>query len=76
MMEFLLLVIGIVMFAAPPVFFVVCLVNTIIHACKYKKGEEGKTRAATFGIVTGVLFAYLIVETLLVIWFAEGIAHM
>ena len=76
MEELILLVIALVMFVAPPVFFVVCLVNTIIHTCKYKKGEESKTRAATFGIVSGALFSYLIVETLLVIWFAEGIAHM
>ena len=60
MEELILLVIALVMFVAPPVFFVVCLVNTIIHARKYKKGEENKT----------------VVEALLIIWFAEGIAHM
>jgi hypothetical protein len=76
MMEFLLLVIFIVMFAAPPVFFIICLVNTIIHARKYKKGEENKTTALTYGIISGAAFSYLVVEALLVIWFAEGIAHM
>lgn len=76
MMEFLLLVIGIVMFAAPPVFFVVCLVNAIIHARKYKKGEENKTAAMTYGIISGCAFSYLVVEALLIIWFAEGITHM
>ena len=75
-MEFLLLVIFIVMFAAPPVFFVMCLVNTIIHIRKYKKGEENKTVAMTYGIISGAVFSYLVVEALLVIWFAEGIAHM
>ncbi len=75
-MEFLLLVIFIVMFAAPPVFFIICLVNTIIHARKYKKGEENKTTALTYGIISGAAFSYLVVEALLVIWFAEGIAHM
>ena len=75
-MEFLLLVIFIVMFAAPPVFFVMCLVNTIIHIRKYKKGEEKKTVAMTYGIISGAVFSYLVVEALLVIWFAEGIAHM
>jgi len=76
MMEYLIFLIILAMLVLPPVAFVICLVKSIIHTHKYKKGEEGKTRAATFGIVTGVLFAYLIVETLLVIWFAEGIAHM
>lgn len=75
-MEFLLLVIFIVMFAAPPVFFIICLVNTIIHARKYKKGEENKTTALTYGIISGAAFSYLVVEALLVIWFAEGISHM
>ena len=75
-MEFLLLVIFIVMFAAPPVFFIICLVNTIIHARKYKKGEENKTTAMTYGIISGAAFSYLVVEALLVIWFAEGISHM
>jgi uncharacterized membrane protein len=55
-MEFLLLVIFIVMFAAPPVFFVMCLVNTIIHTRKYKKGEENKTVAMTYGIISGAVF--------------------
>ena len=76
MMEYLIFLIILAMLVLPPVAFVVCLVKTIIHARKYKKGEESKTRAATFGIVSGALFSYLIVETLLVIWFAEGIAHM
>lgn len=75
-MGFLLLVIFIVMFAAPPVFFLICLVNTIIHARKYKKGEENKTTALTYGIISGAAFSYLVVEALLVIWFAEGISHM
>lgn len=75
-MEFLLLVIFIVMFAAPPVFFIICLVNTIIHARKYKKGEENKTTALTYGIISGAVFSYLVAEALLVIWFAEGISHM
>ena len=49
MEEFLLLVVTLVMFVAPPVFFVICLVNSIIHARKYKKGEEKKTAAVTYG---------------------------
>ena len=76
MEEFILLVIALVMFVAPPVFFVICLVKSIIHACKYKKGEENKTAAVTYGIISGAAFSYLVVEALLVIWFAEGIAHM
>ena len=76
MMEFPLLIIGIVMFVAPPVFFVVCLVNLIIHTRKYKKGEESKTAAVTYGIISGAAFSYIVVEALLIIWFAEGISHM
>lgn len=76
MMEFPLLIIGIVMFVAPPVFFVVCLVNSIIHTRKYKKGEESKTAAVTYGIISGAAFSYIVVEALLIIWFAEGISHM
>ena len=75
-MEFPLLIIGIVMFVAPPVFFVVCLVNSIIHTRKYKKGEESKTAAVTYGIISGAAFSYIVVEALLIIWFAEGISHM
>ena len=75
-MEYFIFLIILAMLVLPPVAFVICLVKSIIHTRKYKKGEEGKTRAAAFGIVSGALFAYLIVETLLIIWFAEGIAHM
>lgn len=76
MMEYLIFLIVLAMLVVPPVVFVICVVQSIIHTRKYKKGEESKTRAATYGIVAGALFAYLIVETLLIIWFAEGIAHM
>ena len=73
---FLLLVVTLVMFVAPPVFFVICLVNSIIHARKYKKGVENKTQALTYGIISGAAFSYLVAEVLLIIWFAEGISHM
>lgn len=76
MEELILLVIALVMFVAPPVFFVICLVNSIIHARKYKKGVENKTAAMTYGIISAAAFSYLVVEALLIIWFAEGIAHM
>ncbi len=74
--EFLLFVVLIVMFVAPPVFFVICVVNSIIHTRKYKRGEENKTAAVVYGAIAGGAFSYLVVETLLIIWFAEGIAHM
>ena len=74
--EFLLLVVLIVLFVAAAVFFVVCLVNSIRHTRKYKKGEEKKTAAVTYGIISGAAFSYLVVEALLIIWFAEGISHM
>ncbi|MBR4556813.1 MAG: hypothetical protein IKO15_04950 [Clostridiales bacterium] len=76
MEEFLLFVVLLVMFVAPPVFFVICVVNSIIHTRKYKRGEENKTAAVTYGAIAGGAFSYLVVETLLIIWFAEGIAHM
>ena len=76
MEEFLLLAVFLVMFVAPPVLFVVCVVNSIIHARKYKKGEENKTAAVTYAAVAGGAFSYLIAEALLIIWFAEGISHM
>ena len=76
MEEFLLLVVTLVMFVAPPVFFVICLVNSIIHIRKYKKGEEKKTAAVTYAVIACTAFSYLIVEALLIIWFAEGISHM
>ncbi len=47
-----------------------------VHARKYKKGEEKKTAAVTYGVIAGAAFSYLIVEALLIIWFAEGISHM
>ena len=76
MEEFLLLLTALVMFVAPPVFFVICVVNSIIHTRKYKRGEENKTAAVTYGCIAAGAFSYLVVETLLIIWFAEGIAHM
>ena len=76
MEEFLLLAVTLVMFVAPPVFFVICLVNSIIHIRKYKKGGENKTKALTYGIISGAAFSYLVAEALLIIWFAEGISHM
>jgi hypothetical protein len=72
-MEYLILM---AMFLAPPVAFIFCLINAIRHIIKYKKGEEGKTKAVVYSIVTGAAFTYLIAEALLVIWLAEGIAHM
>ena len=74
--EFLLFVMLLVFFIAPPVFFVICLVNSIIHTRKYKRGGENKTAAVTYGFIAGGAFLYLVVEALLIIWFAEGIAHM
>ena len=76
MEEFLLLVTALVMFVAPPVFFVICVVNSIIHTRKYKLGKENKTAAVTYGCIAAGAFSYLVVETLLIVWFAEGIGHM
>ena len=76
MEELLLLVTALVLFVAPPVFFVICVVNSIIHTRKYKRGEESKTPSVTYGCIAAGAFSYLVVETLLIIWFAEGIAHM
>ena len=76
MEELLLLLTALVMFVAPPVFFVICVVNSIIHTRKYKRGEENKTAAVTYGCIAAGAFSYLVVETLLIIWFAEGISHM
>lgn len=76
MEELLLLVMMLVLFIAPPVFFVICLVKSIIHTRKYKRGEENRTAAVTYGVISAAAFSYLVVEALLIIWFAEGIAHM
>ena len=76
MEEFLLLLTALVMFVAPPVFLVICVVNSIIHTRKYKRGEENKTPAVTYGCIAAGAFSYLVVEILLIIWFAEGISHM
>lgn len=59
---------------APPVIFVVFLINALIHIRKYKKGAEGK--AVAYSIVSGVALVYTVSEVLLLIWFAAGIAHM
>ena len=64
------------MFLAPPIAFVFCLINAIRHIIKYKKNQEGKTKAVVYSIITGAVFIYLIAEALLIIWFAQGIAHM
>lgn len=72
-MEFLLLM---AMFLAPPIAFVFCLINAIRHIIKFKKNQEGKTKAVVYSIITGAVFIYLIAEALLIIWFAQGIAHM
>ena len=72
-MEYLLLM---AMFLAPPIAFVFCLINAIRHIIKFKKNQEGKTKAVVYSIITGAVFIYLIAEALLIIWFARGIAHM
>ena len=72
-MEYLLLM---AMFLAPPIAFVFCLINAIRHIIKLKKNREGKTKAVVYSIITGAVFIYLIAEALLIIWFAQGIAHM
>ena len=72
-MEYLLLM---AMFLAPPLAFVFCLINAIRHIIKFKKNQEGKTKAVVYSIITGAVFIYLIAEALLIIWFAQGIAHM
>lgn len=72
-MEYLFLM---AMFLAPPIAFVFCLINAIRHIIKYKKNQEGKTKAVVYSIITGAVFIYLIAEALLIIWFAQGIAHM
>lgn len=72
-MEYLLLM---AMFLAPPIAFVFCLINAIRHIIKFKKNQEGKTKAVVYSIITGAVFVYLIAEALLIIWFAQGIAHM
>ena len=72
-MEYLLLM---AMFLAPPIAFVFCLINAIRHIIKCKKNQEGKTKAVVYSIITGAVFIYLIAEALLIIWFAQGIAHM
>ena len=72
-MEYLLLM---AMFLAPPIAFVFCLINAIRHIIKFKKNQEGKTKAVVYSIITGAVFIYLVAEALLIIWFAQGIAHM
>ena len=72
-MEYLLLM---AMFLAPPIAFVFCLINAIRHIIKFKKNQEGKTKAVVYSIITGAVFIYLNAEALLIIWFAQGIAHM
>ena len=72
-MEYLLLM---AMFLAPPIAFVFCLINAIRHIIKFKKNQAGKTKAVVYSIITGAVFIYLIAEALLIIWFAQGIAHM
>ena len=72
-MEYLLLM---AMVLAPPIAFVFCLINAIRHIIKFKKNQEGKTKAVVYSIITGAVFIYLIAEALLIIWFAQGIAHM
>ena len=72
-MEYLFLM---AMFLAPPIAFVFCLINAIRHIIKFKKNQEGRTKAVVYSIITGAVFIYLIAEALLIIWFAQGIAHM
>ena len=72
-MEYLLLM---AMFLAPPIAFVFCLINAIRHIIKFKKNQEGKTKAVVYSIITGAVCIYRIAEALLISWFAQGIAHM
>lgn len=76
MFDILMYLISGVSSIAPPVIFVVFLINALIHIRKYKKGTEGKGKAVAYSIVSGVALVYTVSEVLLLIWFAAGIAHM
>ena len=76
MLDYFGFLVSIAMFLAPPVVLVFCLIKAVIHFVKFKKNKEGKTKALVFGIVSGAAFTYVLAEALLVVWFAEGIAHM
>ena len=60
----------------PLVVFIVFLILAVIHIRKCKKGEEGKAKAITFSIITGVALMYILAEVLMVFVLSQGVAHM
>ena len=59
-----------------PVAFIVLLVMTLVQIPKVKRKENKPTKLIVFGILSSVFLFELVIEILLIIYLAMGIAHM
>ena len=59
-----------------PISFVVFLILALVQIPKVKRKEKRPTKLIVFGILSSVFLFELVIEILLIIYLAMGIAHM
>ena len=59
-----------------PVSFITFLIMALVQIPKVKRKERGPTKLIVFGILSSVFLFELVIEILLIIYLAMGLAHM
>jgi hypothetical protein len=59
-----------------PVAFIVLLVMTLVQIPKVKRKERKPTKLIVYGILSSVFLFELVIEILLIVYLAMGLAHM
>ena len=73
---YVLLVIFYIFAIGIPVAFIVLLIMTLAQIPKVKRKERKPTKLIVFGILSSVFLFETVIEILLIIGLAQGIAHM
>ena len=73
---YVLLVIFYIFAIGIPVAFIVLLIMTLAQIPKVKRKENKPTKLIVFGILSSVFLFELVIEILLIIYLAMGLAHM
>jgi hypothetical protein len=73
---YVLLVIFYIFAIGIPVAFIVLLIMTLAQIPKVKRKERKPTKLIVYGILSTVFLFELIIEILLIIYLAMGLAHM
>jgi 1,4-dihydroxy-2-naphthoate octaprenyltransferase len=73
---YVLLVIFYIFAIGIPVAFIVLLIMTLAQIPKVKRKERKPTKLIVYGILSSVFLFETVIEILLIIGLAQGIAHM